>query len=60
MSDTQYFWCLAHDTVEEGVGCRAAQRMGPYPSPEAARAWRETHEGREDRWEEQDEEWQEG
>lgn len=35
-STPQWYYCLKHATVEEGVGCRALDRLGPYPSREAA------------------------
>lgn len=25
-----WFYCLTHSTVEEGVGCRSGDRLGPY------------------------------
>lgn len=57
MSD--WYWCQKHETAEQGSdACRALNRLGPYPSEEAARNWKERHESREDRWEEQDEEWE--
>jgi hypothetical protein len=46
-----YYYCLTHQTVEEGAGCRAADRMGPYDSAAAAANWRQTHEAREQVWE---------
>jgi hypothetical protein len=27
-----YWYCLTHGTVEEGVGCRSGDRLGPYDS----------------------------
>ncbi|MEV1293652.1 hypothetical protein [Pseudonocardia sp. NPDC049635] len=36
MSDDQWFFCLRHDTVEPKEGCRAADRLGPYPDRETA------------------------
>lgn len=55
MSD--YYWCLTHERVEEGASCRARDRMGPYPSPAAARGWRDRVEERNDTWEAEDERW---
>ncbi len=35
----QFYFCLDHHTVEGEVGCRAADRLGPYPTRgEAERA----------------------
>ncbi|CAI9400015.1 MULTISPECIES: hypothetical protein [Aestuariimicrobium] len=31
MSD-QYYYCLVHKTVEVAEGCKAEDRLGPYPS----------------------------
>jgi hypothetical protein len=45
MSDQQWFYCLKHGTVESAEGCRAADRLGPYPDREtAARALEIAHE----------------
>lgn len=55
MSD--YYWCLQHEQVEEGRVCRAAARMGPYETPEAARSWRDRVEQRDEVWDAADEAW---
>jgi hypothetical protein len=50
MSDSEYWYCLKHKTVEGHDGCRNADRLGPYASEaEAARAL--------DRVAERNEEW---
>jgi hypothetical protein len=50
MSDTEYWFCLKHHTVEGVDGCKNADRLGPYAtSAEAARAL--------DKVEERNEEW---
>ena len=36
MSAEQWFYCLKHNTVEGPDGCRAADRLGPYPDRETA------------------------
>ena len=37
--DHKWFYCTKHQAVEGEEGCRAADRLGPYSSPEeAARA----------------------
>ncbi|MDX6204695.1 MAG: hypothetical protein QOF39_752 [Frankiales bacterium] len=41
-----YYYCLTHHEVERGQGCRAADRMGPYPTAEAAATWQESVEAR--------------
>lgn len=55
--DEDFYWCLTHQRVEQGTGCRALDRLGPYPSPDAARAWRDRHEDRDERWEAEDRRW---
>lgn len=41
MADSEsWYYCEKHQTVESGAGCRAIDRMGPYPDREtAARAY---------------------
>lgn len=53
----QYYWCLEHGQVEQGTRCEAAQRLGPYDSPEAARNWRDRVEDRNERWDREDDRW---
>lgn len=56
---TGWYWCLEHDRVEAAEDrCPADNRLGPYPTREAARDWRATVEARNDAWDEQDEEWE--
>jgi hypothetical protein len=53
-----WFYCLQHRVPEpEGHVCRAEARLGPSPTQAAALAWRETVEGRNEAWDEQDEAW---
>lgn len=33
-----WWYCLTHNTVEEGVGCRSGDRLGPYDSESDAAA----------------------
>ena len=47
---SEFFYCLTHNSVEEGPGCRGADRMGPYPTADAAEHWRSTHDAREEAW----------
>jgi hypothetical protein len=56
--DGEWYWCLRHGRVEEREGCRADDRLGPYPTPQAARNWRERVESRNERWDDADERWQ--
>ena len=32
----QYYFCLNHHAVEGAEGCKAADRLGPYPTRDAA------------------------
>lgn len=54
----QWYYCTRHERVEPANGCPAAFRMGPYPSPEAAAAYADTAEARNDAWQEEDERWE--
>lgn len=36
MTDEEWYYCLRHKTVEPREGCRAADRLGPYPDRETA------------------------
>ncbi len=56
VSDEQWYWCLKHNAVEPRGGCRDADRMGPYPTPEAARNWREKVAERNEAWDAEDDE----
>lgn len=60
MSEGDYYFCMTHHEVERGQGCRGADRMGPYPTAEAAAHWQQTVEARNESWEEQDREDDEG
>jgi hypothetical protein len=51
VSDSEYWFCLKHHTVEPREGCRNADRLGPYATEaEAARALDKVEERNED-WE---------
>lgn len=56
-ADGDWWWCMSHAAVEHGAGCRGSDRLGPYPTAEAAEHWRERVEQRNDAWDEQDREW---
>ena len=50
-TDTEYWYCLVHHTVEPREGCKNADRLGPYPTEaDAARAL-ERIEQRNEEWE---------
>ncbi|HEX4791282.1 MAG TPA: hypothetical protein VH372_22665 [Actinospica sp.] len=56
MSDEgdQYYYCIKHHTVEGAVGCRARDRLGPYPTREEAQHALEKVKERNDAWQAQD------
>jgi hypothetical protein len=50
-SDQQQWWfCVKHQTVESDTVCPAKDRLGPYPTQEAAAAALETVRKRNDQW----------
>jgi hypothetical protein len=52
MSETgrEYWFCLTHHVVEGEEGCRNQDRLGPYPSAEAAARALDTVAERNDAW----------
>lgn len=50
-----WYWCLRHARVEPRDGCRGADRLGPFTTPEAAQSWRSTFAERNERWDEEQE-----
>ena len=53
-----WYWCVQHGRVEgEDDACAADDRMGPYPSEDAARNWRQLAEAREEKWKADDRAW---
>lgn len=36
MSEGTWYYCLDHKAVEPAEGCRAIDRLGPYPDRETA------------------------
>lgn len=56
-----WYWCQKHGRVEaEREKCGSLDRLGPYPTREAAENWRETAAARNERWEEEDKRWEGG
>lgn len=51
MSDREYWFCLTHHRVEPRDGCKNADRLGPYPSEDAAARALERVEERNEAWE---------
>jgi hypothetical protein len=55
MDDDQSWWfCLKHMEVEHGAGCPGKDRLGPYPTREAAADALQTVRRRNEEWEAQD------
>ena len=54
----QWYWCLKHERAEEGAGCAADQRLGPYETKEAAESYADRVEARNERWEAEDRRWE--
>jgi hypothetical protein len=46
----QFYFCLKHRTVESEDGCKAADRLGPYPSRDEAEAALEKVQQRNEDW----------
>ena len=57
MAEKQYWWCLSHERVEEDHDCPGSDRLGPYPSREAAQNWKDRAEARNDAWDAEDRKW---
>ena len=57
-----YWWCLKHNRVEadDEVDSRGDDRVGPYPTRERAEGWRQEFDARNERWEQEDRDWEEG
>ena len=53
-TEQRWWYCLKHKTVEPEAGCRAKDRLGPYPTREAAEAALETVRRRNAEWDAQD------
>jgi hypothetical protein len=56
MDTEQHWWyCLKHHTVEDDNGdCPGKDRLGPYPTPEAAARALETVQRRNEEWDARD------
>ena len=59
MEQPKWYWCLRHEHAEpEDTRCPPDQRLGPYPSRDAAEHWREQFEARNQAWDKADAEWE--
>jgi hypothetical protein len=55
----EWYWCLRHNRAERADdACRALDRVGPYPSKEAAENWQESVEARNQKWDAEDRAWE--
>jgi hypothetical protein len=55
-----YYWCTDHHAVEEGAGCRAEVRLGPFPTREAAEQALQLVQERNEKADAEDRAWEEG
>ncbi|HEY6738763.1 MAG TPA: hypothetical protein VI076_07915 [Actinopolymorphaceae bacterium] len=53
----EWWYCLRHRRVEPWEGCKDADRLGPYASPEAAEHALQTVAERNEAWDEEDARW---
>jgi hypothetical protein len=59
MSDGEWYWSLTRkQVVRADQRDRADEVLGPYPTEEAARNWKDTAERRNDSWDEADKAWE--
>ena len=49
-----WFYCVKHHTIEGPLGCRARDRLGPYPTREEAEHALEKVKERNEAWKAQD------
>ena len=57
MSDGNWYYCVRHGTVEQAEGCRATDRLGPYPDRETAANAMELAHQRTEREDRRDADW---
>jgi hypothetical protein len=53
-TEQQWWFCLRHKAVEPEAGCPGKDRLGPYPTREAAAAALDTVRQRNVEWDAQD------
>ena len=46
----EWYYCFKHGKVETRDDCRQMDRMGPYPTKEAAENWRQRVDQRNEAW----------
>ncbi|HXW46866.1 MAG TPA: hypothetical protein VEL03_18895 [Streptosporangiaceae bacterium] len=52
--DKSWWYCLKDHRVEQGPGCPGKDRLGPYPTREAAENWQETVKRRNEAYDDDD------
>jgi hypothetical protein len=52
--EQQWWYCLKHNTVESEPTCPGKDRLGPYPTTEAAEHALDTVRERNEEWDAQD------
>ncbi|MBE9374662.1 hypothetical protein IQ251_09405 [Saccharopolyspora sp. HNM0983] len=60
MGQNAWYYCLKHQRVEPQAGCRAADRLGPYPDRETAAHALDIAARRTEQADESDERWEQG
>ena len=48
--DQNFYYCIKHRTVEQGAGCQAKDRLGPYKTAAEATAALQTVQRRNQEW----------
>jgi hypothetical protein len=51
----EWYYCFKHKKVERRDDCQQRDRMGPYPTQEAAEHWQDRVAQRNETWEKDDE-----
>ncbi|MFC7220033.1 hypothetical protein ACFQLX_17955 [Streptomyces polyrhachis] len=59
-SDEGWYYCIEHRAVEQGPQCPARDRLGPYPTREAAEHAIQIAEARNEKWDSDDDRWRDG
>jgi hypothetical protein len=52
--DKSWWYCMKDHRVEQGPGCAGKDRLGPYPTREAAENWRELVKQRNEEYDDDD------
>jgi len=58
VADGEWYWCLQHHAVEPYEGCKSENRLGPYPTREAAEGALDKVKARNDQWDREDEDYE--